>query len=96
MCRKCCKVRQFGVTISIPVARRRLLLLGLLALLVLPATSGADSIGGLKASLAALAARERSAVLQLYAIDSGLDRARDSRAAIRRSFSCRWVRSDAM
>ena len=51
---------------------------------MLPATSGADSIRGLKASQSALAAHEHAAVLQLYAIDSGLDRARAGLAAVER------------
>jgi 3D (Asp-Asp-Asp) domain-containing protein len=74
-------VHQFGVTIFVPVVRRALILAVALAILVLPSTSGADSIRGLRASQSALAARERAAVLQLYAIDSGLDRARSGLAA---------------
>ncbi len=45
-------------------------------MLALPATSGADRVGQLRAARSALQAREQAAALQLYSIDSGLDHAR--------------------
>jgi 3D (Asp-Asp-Asp) domain-containing protein/peptidoglycan hydrolase CwlO-like protein len=45
-------------------------------LLALPATSGADRVARLRASRAALASREQTALLQLYALNTSLDRAR--------------------
>jgi 3D (Asp-Asp-Asp) domain-containing protein/peptidoglycan hydrolase CwlO-like protein len=45
-------------------------------MLALPATSGADRVGQLRAAGDALHAREQAAVLQLYSIDSSLDHAR--------------------
>ncbi len=51
-------------------------LLSALAALAFPATGAADRIGRLRASNASLAATERAAVLQLFAIDTRLDRAR--------------------
>jgi 3D (Asp-Asp-Asp) domain-containing protein/peptidoglycan hydrolase CwlO-like protein len=45
-------------------------------MLALPATSGADRVGQLRAARSALRAREQAAVLQLYSIDSSLDHAR--------------------
>ncbi len=47
-----------------------------LASLLYPAMGGADPIGKLRTSNTALAASERAALLQLYAINSRLDRAR--------------------
>ena len=44
-------------------------------LLALPAGSGADRVGRLRAARTALASRERAAVLQLYALNTSLDRA---------------------
>lgn len=51
-------------------------------LLALPATSGADRLGRLRADRAALASREHAAVLQLYALGTSLDRARGRLAAV--------------
>jgi 3D (Asp-Asp-Asp) domain-containing protein/peptidoglycan hydrolase CwlO-like protein len=45
-------------------------------LLVLPATTKADPITGLRSTRAVLQAREQAALLQLYALSSSLDRAR--------------------
>jgi 3D (Asp-Asp-Asp) domain-containing protein len=56
--------------------------LSALAALALPATVVADPIGKLRASSASLAASERAAVLQLYAIDTRLDRARGELAQV--------------
>jgi len=53
-----------------------------LVLLALPASSGADRVGRLRADRAATAARERAAVLQLYALNTSLDRARGRLAAV--------------
>ena len=58
------------------IVGRLTLSLLLLVLLALPATSGADRVGQLRASRAALAAHERAALLQLYALNTSLDRAR--------------------
>ena len=44
--------------------------------LALPAGSGADRVGRLRAARTTLASRERAAVLQLYALNTSLDRAR--------------------
>jgi 3D (Asp-Asp-Asp) domain-containing protein len=46
-----------------------------------PATSVADQIGHLRSDRSALAAREQAAQLQLYALNSSLDRARNRLAA---------------
>jgi len=51
------------------------------AVLVLPATSGADQIGRLRSDRSALASKEQAALLQLYALNSSLDRARNRLAA---------------
>jgi cystine transport system substrate-binding protein len=53
-------------------------LVGLLALALLarPATGEADSVGRLRAARSALAAREQAALLQLYSLNTSLDRAR--------------------
>jgi len=53
-----------------------------LALLALPATSGADRVARLRASNAALASREQAALLQLYALNTSLDRARGRLARV--------------
>ncbi len=45
-------------------------------LIAFPATSGADRVARLRASRAALASREQAALLQLYALNTSLDRAR--------------------
>jgi 3D (Asp-Asp-Asp) domain-containing protein/peptidoglycan hydrolase CwlO-like protein len=58
------------------IVGRAALSLFLLALLALPATSGADRVGRLRATRSALAAREQSALLQLYSLNTSLDRAR--------------------
>jgi 3D (Asp-Asp-Asp) domain-containing protein/peptidoglycan hydrolase CwlO-like protein len=55
-----------------------------LVLLALPASSGADRVGRLRADRTAAAARERAAVLQLYALNSSLDRARGRLADVDR------------
>jgi 3D (Asp-Asp-Asp) domain-containing protein len=52
------------------------LVLAVSAALLLPATSAADPVGGLRAKATDLAAREHWATLELYALDSRLDRAR--------------------
>jgi 3D (Asp-Asp-Asp) domain-containing protein len=54
----------------------------LLGCLALPATSGADQIGRLRSQHAALASREQAALLQLYARNTGLDRARGRLASV--------------
>jgi 3D (Asp-Asp-Asp) domain-containing protein/peptidoglycan hydrolase CwlO-like protein len=54
----------------------------LLVLLAFPATSGADRVGQLRAARAALAAREQAALLQLYALNTSLDRARGQLAGV--------------
>jgi 3D (Asp-Asp-Asp) domain-containing protein/peptidoglycan hydrolase CwlO-like protein len=51
-------------------------------LLALPATSGADRVVRLRASRAALASREQAALLQLYALNTSLDRARGQLADV--------------
>jgi 3D (Asp-Asp-Asp) domain-containing protein/peptidoglycan hydrolase CwlO-like protein len=51
-------------------------------LLALPATSGADRVAGLRASRAALATREQAALLQLYALNTSLDKARGQLADV--------------
>jgi 3D (Asp-Asp-Asp) domain-containing protein/peptidoglycan hydrolase CwlO-like protein len=51
-------------------------------MLALPATSGADRVGQLRAARSALQAREQAAVLQLYSIDSSLDHARSRLAEV--------------
>jgi 3D (Asp-Asp-Asp) domain-containing protein len=51
------------------------------AVLALPATSGADQIGRLRTDRSALASKEQAALLQLYALNSSLDRARNRLAA---------------
>jgi 3D (Asp-Asp-Asp) domain-containing protein/peptidoglycan hydrolase CwlO-like protein len=51
-------------------------------LLAFPATSGADRVGQLRAARAALAAREQAALLQLYALNTSLDRARGQLAGV--------------
>src|SRR5262249_30327732 len=56
--------------------------LSLLAILALPAASGADRVGQLRADRSALAAREQAALLQLYALNTGLDRARSRLAVV--------------
>jgi 3D (Asp-Asp-Asp) domain-containing protein len=61
---------------------RGALILYALACVALPATGGADRIGGLRSTQAALAAQERGALLQLYALGSSLDRARSRLAAV--------------
>ncbi|HST26158.1 MAG TPA: 3D domain-containing protein [Gaiellaceae bacterium] len=53
-----------------------------LAMLALPATSGADRVARLRADKAALATREHAAVLQLYALNTSLDRTRGRLAKI--------------
>jgi 3D (Asp-Asp-Asp) domain-containing protein len=57
-------------------------LLAVSAALLLPATSAADPIGGLRAKATDLAAREHWATLELYALDSRLDRARSQLAEV--------------
>jgi 3D (Asp-Asp-Asp) domain-containing protein/peptidoglycan hydrolase CwlO-like protein len=54
----------------------------LIVLLVLPATSGADQIGRLRATRAALASQEQAGLLQLYSLRSSLDRARSRLARV--------------
>ena len=61
---------------------RAAVVLSTLASLALPATVVADPIGKLRASSASLVASERAAVLQLYAIDTRLDRARGDLAQV--------------
>jgi 3D (Asp-Asp-Asp) domain-containing protein/peptidoglycan hydrolase CwlO-like protein len=51
-------------------------------LLALPATSGADRVARLRSSRAALASREQAALLQLYALNTSLDRARGQLADV--------------
>ena len=51
---------------------------------MLPATSGADQIGRLRATRAALASQEQGALLQLYSLHSNLDRARGRLADVQR------------
>lgn len=51
---------------------------------MLPATSGADQIGRLRATRAALASQEQGALLQLYSLRSDLDRARGRLADVQR------------
>jgi 3D (Asp-Asp-Asp) domain-containing protein/peptidoglycan hydrolase CwlO-like protein len=51
-------------------------------LLALPATSGADRVGQLRAARTALASREQAALLQLYALNTSLDRARGQLADV--------------
>jgi 3D (Asp-Asp-Asp) domain-containing protein/septal ring factor EnvC (AmiA/AmiB activator) len=53
-------------------------------MLALPATSGADRVGQLRAARSALHAREQAAVLELYSIDSSLDHARTRLAEVER------------
>jgi 3D (Asp-Asp-Asp) domain-containing protein len=96
VCQKCCKVHPFVVTIGFPVVPscglraptltvgRAALTLCALLLLVLPATSGADQIGRLRAAQTELTAREHTAVLQLYSLDTSLDRARGELATLER------------
>jgi 3D (Asp-Asp-Asp) domain-containing protein/peptidoglycan hydrolase CwlO-like protein len=58
------------------IVGRLTLSLLLLVLLALPTTSGADRVGRLRAARSALAAREQAALLQLYSLNTSLDRAR--------------------
>src|SRR5207248_4406723 len=53
-----------------------------LVLLALPATSGADRVGRLRADRAALASKEHAALLQLYSLDTSLDQARGRLASL--------------
>jgi 3D (Asp-Asp-Asp) domain-containing protein/septal ring factor EnvC (AmiA/AmiB activator) len=65
-------------------------------MLALPATSGADRVGQLRATRSALRAREQAAVLQLYAIDSSLDHARARLAEVESALeSTRHERDEA-
>lgn len=64
------------------MTRRALPALVTLAVLALPATGAAESPTVLRARGAALAAQERSALLELYALDSRLERARSDLAAV--------------
>jgi len=50
---------------------------------VLPATSGADQIGRLRATRAALGTQERAALLQLFSLRTGVDRARGRLTTVR-------------
>ncbi len=54
----------------------------ILVLLALPAASGADRVGQLRAAQTALASREQAALLQLYALNTSLDRARGQLANV--------------
>ncbi len=51
-------------------------------LLALPATSGADRVGSLRSARSALAAREQATLLQLYSLNTSLDRARSRLAGV--------------
>jgi cystine transport system substrate-binding protein len=64
------------------IVGRLTLSLLLLVLLALPATSGADRVGRLRATRSALAAREQAALLQLYSLNTSLDRASRRVAAV--------------
>ena len=78
------------------IVGRLTLSLLLLVLLALPATSGADRVGQLRASRAALAAHERAALLQLYALNTSLDRARRELGRVEASLAAaRHDRDDA-
>ena len=66
---------------------RLTLSLALLAVLALPAVSGADRVGQLRAARSALAAREQAALLQLYALNTSLDRARSRLARVEASLA---------
>jgi cystine transport system substrate-binding protein len=61
---------------------RLTLFLFLFVLLALPATSGADRVGSLRSARSALAAREQAALLQLYSLNTSLDRARSRLAGV--------------
>lgn len=65
-----------------PTVRRAAISLCVLAWLALPGSVGADRIGRLRAERDALAAREQAALLQLYALNTSLDRARGRLAEI--------------
>ncbi len=54
----------------------------LIVLLALPALGGADRVAQLRAARAALASREQAALLQLYALNTSLDRARGQLADV--------------
>jgi 3D (Asp-Asp-Asp) domain-containing protein/peptidoglycan hydrolase CwlO-like protein len=66
---------------------RLTLSLTLLAVLALPAVSGADRVAQLRATRSALAAREQAALLQLYALNTSLDRARSHLAQVEASLA---------
>ena len=51
---------------------------------MLPATSSADEVGRLRSARIALASQERAALLQLYALNTSLDRARGRLAGVER------------
>ncbi len=61
---------------------RGALILYALVCVALPASGGADRIGQLRSARASFAAQERTALLQLYALGSSLDRARGRLAAV--------------
>jgi 3D (Asp-Asp-Asp) domain-containing protein/peptidoglycan hydrolase CwlO-like protein len=69
------------------IVGRATLSLCILVVLALPAAGGADRVGRLRAAKAALTSREQAALLQLYALNTSLDRARGQLADVQTALS---------